>query len=169
MSAVLLTFVLGNYSVHVKASPMIYDIIIEASKMVSLSIGSTSLSSLEIRFQVPMIHLASPSMTSGWKLIETVRRMNRSNSVGYVLWHSFMSWVDRCRIRFGLGAASDYYGFDQLVGSSNFDTSYDYNVKDHGNIASHPLYHTSYETFYTMKKFIDPEFLVSWCISNLFP
>ena len=72
------------------------------------------------------------------------------------------------RIQFGLGSASDFYGFDQLVGSSNLDTQYDYNPKEHGNILSHPLYHTSYETFSAVKKFIDPDFSVRRCNSYPF-
>jgi hypothetical protein len=51
-------------------------------------------------------------------------------------------------------------GFDQLAGSSNFDTSYSFNPADHGNLGSYPLYHTSYEIFPMMKKFVDPEFYV---------
>ncbi|CAF0720427.1 unnamed protein product [Adineta steineri] len=58
----------------------------------------------------------------------------------------------------GLGSGSDYLGFDQLAGSSNFDASYIFNPADHGNIGSPPVYHTSYEVFSMMKKFIDPEF-----------
>jgi hypothetical protein len=48
-----------------------------------------------------------------------------------------------------------------LVGSSNFDATYEYNPVDHGNIGSYPLYHTSYEAFSTMKKFVDPDFAVN--------
>lgn len=71
-------------------------------------------------------------------------------------------------IQYGLGSASDYYAFDQLVGSSNFDTSYAYNLKDHGNVNSYPLYHTSYEVFSMMKKFIDPDFAVNRLLLRLF-
>ncbi|CAF2498907.1 unnamed protein product [Rotaria sp. Silwood2] len=60
---------------------------------------------------------------------------------------------------YGLGLAdSDHYAFDQLVGSSNFDAAYQFNPIDHRNISMYPLYHTSYETFSMMKKFIDPDF-----------
>ncbi|CAF4171678.1 unnamed protein product, partial [Adineta steineri] len=58
----------------------------------------------------------------------------------------------------GLGSGSDYLGFDQLAGSSNFDASYTFNPADHGNLGSYPLYHTSYEVFSMVKKFVDPEF-----------
>ena len=71
-------------------------------------------------------------------------------------------------IQYGLGSGSDYYAFDQLVGSSNFDTSYAYNPKDHGNVNSYPLYHTSYEVFSMMKKFIDPDFAVKPPLLRLF-
>ncbi|CAF3975191.1 unnamed protein product [Rotaria sp. Silwood2] len=61
---------------------------------------------------------------------------------------------------YGLGLAdSDHYAFDQLVGSSNFDAAYQFNPIDHRNISIYPLYHTSYETFSMMKKFIDPDFI----------
>jgi len=64
-------------------------------------------------------------------------------------------------IAYGLGSGSDYLGFDQLAGSSNFDASYSFNPADHGNLGTYPLYHTSYELFSTMKKFIDPDFNVN--------
>ena len=64
-------------------------------------------------------------------------------------------------IEYGLGSASDYYGFDQLVGSSNFDASYVHDNEEHRHIASDPLYHTSYETFSTVERWIDPDFSVN--------
>jgi hypothetical protein len=64
-------------------------------------------------------------------------------------------------IEYGLGSGSDFLGFDQLVGSSNYDATYTFNRADHGNLGSYPLYHTSYEVFSMMKTFIDPDFLVN--------
>jgi hypothetical protein len=66
-----------------------------------------------------------------------------------------------CSIAYGLGSGSDFFGFDQLVGSSNVDASYTFNSAVLGNMSSYPLYHTSYEVFSTMKKFVDPNFTVS--------
>ncbi len=66
-----------------------------------------------------------------------------------------------CRIHYGLGSGSDFFGFDQLVGSSNVDASYTFNSAALGNMSSYPLYHTSYEVFSTMKKFVDSNFTVS--------
>ncbi len=63
-----------------------------------------------------------------------------------------------CSIGYGLGSGSDFLGFDQIAGSSNFDASYGFNSDDHGNLSSYPLYHTSYEVFSMMKKFVDPDF-----------
>jgi N-acetylated-alpha-linked acidic dipeptidase/glutamate carboxypeptidase II (folate hydrolase 1) len=63
-----------------------------------------------------------------------------------------------CSIDYGLGSGSDFLAFDQLAGSSNFDTSYTFNPADQGNLGSYPLYHTSYEVFTMMKRFVDPEF-----------
>ena len=60
----------------------------------------------------------------------------------------------------GLGSGSDYLGFDQLVGSSNVDLRYTYNYVAQGKVDSYPLYHTSYEVFSTMEKFVDPDFSV---------
>jgi hypothetical protein len=65
-----------------------------------------------------------------------------------------------CSLPFGLGSGSDYLGFDQLVGSSNMDARYAFNAAEQGNMGSYPLYHTSYEAFSTMKRFVDPEFTV---------
>jgi hypothetical protein len=67
-----------------------------------------------------------------------------------------------CSIGYGLGSGSDFFGFDQLAGSSNYDASYTFNPADHGNLGSYPLYHTSYEVFSMMKKFVDPEFYVRY-------
>lgn len=69
-------------------------------------------------------------------------------------------WFFLYRIGYGLGSGSDFLAFDQLAGSSNFDTSYTFNRDEHGGIGSYPLYHTSYESFSMMQKFIDPEFQV---------
>lgn len=59
--------------------------------------------------------------------------------------------------------------FDQLAGSSNFDASYTFNQADHGNLGSYPLYHTSYEVFDLMKKFIDPGFEVNESFLSAMP
>jgi hypothetical protein len=64
------------------------------------------------------------------------------------------------RIQYGLGSGSDYFAFDQLVGSSNFDAAYEFDPKAQGNPDYYPLYHTSYETFSMMKNFVDPDFAV---------
>ncbi len=39
---------------------------------------------------------------------------------------------------------------------------YIFDSTDHGNLGSYPLYHTSYEVFSMMKKFVDPEFYVRY-------
>ena len=67
---------------------------------------------------------------------------------------------------FGLGSGSDYLGFDQLVGSSNMDARYTFNPAEQGNMDSYPLYHTSYEAFSTMKRFVDPDFTVNDLLST---
>lgn len=79
--------------------------------------------------------------------------------VRYQIFELFSSRID-----YGLGSGSDFLGFDQLVGSSNFDATYWFNPEDHGNLGSYPLYHTSYEVFSMMKKFVDPDFLV--CVKD---
>ncbi|CAF1301834.1 unnamed protein product [Rotaria sordida] len=66
--------------------------------------------------------------------------------------------TDEPKLTYGLGSGSDFFSFDQLVGSSNMDARYTYNSAEQRNIASHPLYHTSYEVFSMMKKFVDPDF-----------
>ncbi|CAF1456898.1 unnamed protein product [Rotaria sordida] len=66
--------------------------------------------------------------------------------------------TDEPKLAYGLGSGSDFFSFDQLVGSSNMDARYTYNSAEQRNIASHPLYHTSYEVFSMMKKFVDPDF-----------
>ncbi|CAF1357055.1 unnamed protein product [Adineta steineri] len=61
-------------------------------------------------------------------------------------------------INYGLATGSDYFSFVQLVGLSNIDARYTFDPAIHGNPGSYPLYHTSYEVFSMMKKFIDPDF-----------
>jgi len=82
--------------------------------------------------------------------------MNRSNLKINLSFH-FSNYF-YCSIGYGLGSGSDYLGFDQLVGSSNYDASYTFNSAEHGNLGSYPLYHTSYEVFSMVKKFVDPTF-----------
>ncbi|CAM2718148.1 unnamed protein product [Rotaria socialis] len=113
----------GYYSVSAKASPLLFDIIVEASKMVPSA------------YDPP-----------GQTIYDKWMKVNRNDL------------TNEPKIKYGLGSASDYFAFDQLVGSSNFDVSYTFNPIDHGNITGYPLYHTSYETFFMMKKFIDPDF-----------
>jgi hypothetical protein len=71
-----------------------------------------------------------------------------------------------CSIAYGLGSGSDFLGFNQLVGSSNMAATYTFNSAEQGNISSYPLYHTSYEVFSMMKKFVDPDFTVSFLCTN---
>jgi hypothetical protein len=67
-----------------------------------------------------------------------------------------------CSIDYGLGSGSDFFSFDQLVGSSNMDATYRFNPAAQGNITGYPLYHTSYEVFSMMKQFVDLNFTVSF-------
>ncbi|CAF3610983.1 unnamed protein product [Rotaria sp. Silwood1] len=114
----------GNYTIHVGASPILFDIIVEASKMVSSA------------YDPPDQTIYDKWMKSHW------------NNVTH-----------EPKIRYGLGSSSDFYAFNQLAGSSNFDAVYQFNPTDHGNIDMYPLYHTSYETFSMVKNFIDPDFI----------
>lgn len=84
--------------------------------------------------------------------------MSQSTRIRTFYIHKF---VFLYRIRYGLGASSDFFAFDQFVGSSNFDAIYLHNSKEHKDLSFYPVYHTSYETFSMMKKFIDPDFTVN--------
>ncbi|CAF0939456.1 unnamed protein product [Rotaria sordida] len=114
----------GFYKVDVKASPMLFDAIVEAGKMVPSAYDP-----------------AEQTVYEQWMKVD---RNNVTNEP---------------KIRHGLGSGSDYFAFDQLAGSSNFDATYRFNPADHKNLGSYPLYHTSYEVFSMMKKFVDPDFL----------
>lgn len=114
----------GNYTIDVKASPMLFDAIVEAGKMVP-----------------------SAYDVSGQTVYDKWMKVRQNTQ------------TQEPKIEYGLGSGSDFLGFDQLVGSSNFDATYWFNPEDHGNLGSYPLYHTSYEVFSMMKKFVDPEFL----------
>ena len=85
--------------------------------------------------------------------------MNRSNLK--INLSFYFSNYFYCSIEYGLGSGSDFLGFDQLVGSSNMDIRYKYNLAEERNMPSYPLYHTSYEVFSMVKKFVDPAFLVN--------
>ncbi|CAF0721862.1 unnamed protein product [Adineta steineri] len=113
----------GNYKLGVNTSPLLFDIIIEASKMVPSAYD-----------------LADQTVYDKWMRIDRNNITNEPN------------------INYGLAAGSDYFGFVQLVGSSNIDATYTFDSTLHRNIDSYPLYHTSYEVFSMMKKFIDPDF-----------
>ncbi|CAF4979077.1 unnamed protein product, partial [Rotaria socialis] len=93
----------GNHTVQIKTSPMLFDIIVEASK----------------------------------------------------LWNNV---TNEPKIAYGLGSGSDFFSFDQLVGSSNMDGRYTFDHTYYESLGSYPLYHTSYEVFSMMKNFIDPNF-----------
>ncbi|CAF2468459.1 unnamed protein product [Rotaria sp. Silwood2] len=114
----------GFYKVDVEASPMLFDAIVEAAKMVP-----------------------SAYDPAGQTVYDKWMKVDRNNV------------TNEPKIRHGLGSGSDFFAFDQLAGSSNFDATYRFNPADHGNLGSYPLYHTSYEVFSMMKTFVDPEFL----------
>ena len=57
-----------------------------------------------------------------------------------------------------LGSGSDYAGFYQFVGVSSVDFRYTRQRRPNNSI-TYPLYHTRYDTFALVKKFLDPEFL----------
>ncbi|CAF1392354.1 unnamed protein product [Rotaria sordida] len=113
----------GNYTVAIDTSPLLFDIILQAAKMVPSAYDP-------------------PGLT----VYDKWMNVNRNNV------------TNEPNMGYGLGSGSDYYGFDQLIGSSNMDLRYTYNFADYGNQNSYPLYHTSYEVFSTMKNFIDPDF-----------
>ncbi len=99
-------------------------------------------------------------MINGWQSIEIQILMNRSKSTT----SQPCDFYDGLKysIGYGLGSGSDHYGFNQLVGSSDMDATYTYDSAAQGYIAGYPLYHTSYEAFSMMKKFVDPDFTVSF-------
>ncbi|CAF1172104.1 unnamed protein product [Adineta steineri] len=113
----------GNYKLRVNTSPLLFDIIIEASKMVPSAYDHVD-----------------QTVYDKWMKVD---RNNITNEPNF---------------NYGLGAGSDYFSFVQLVGSSSMDARYTFDSTIHGNPGSYPLYHTSYEVFSMMKKFIDPDF-----------
>ncbi|CAM4743118.1 unnamed protein product [Rotaria magnacalcarata] len=113
----------GNHTVDIKTSPMLFDIIVEASKLVPSAydpVGKT--------------------VYDKWMDVH---------------WNSA---TNEPKIAYGLGSGSDFFGFDQLVGSSNIDATYMFDRTYYESLSSYPLYHTSYEVFSMMKTFIDPNF-----------
>ncbi|CAF1046308.1 unnamed protein product [Didymodactylos carnosus] len=108
----------GNWTVDVKSSPLLYNVIVDAAKT------------------VPSAYDGSKTVHDKWMEVHN----------------------NEPKIEYGLGSGSDFLAFDQLAGSSNFDTSYGFDPKSHGNLGSYPLYHTSYEVFSMVEKFVDPEF-----------
>lgn len=77
-----LFFSIGNHTVDARASPILFDTIVEAAKMVRLLIRRITYSPYNFfhRFKVLMILLVRPYMINGRKFIGTMQRMNRSTS-----------------------------------------------------------------------------------------
>nr|XP_039259813.1 N-acetylated-alpha-linked acidic dipeptidase 2-like isoform X1 [Styela clava] len=64
-----------------------------------------------------------------------------------------------------LGSGSDFTPFIQVAGVSSLSTSYSYDTSI--GLASYPVYHSVYETFDLVKKFVDPDFKFSKSIVQL--
>ncbi|CAF4531846.1 unnamed protein product, partial [Rotaria socialis] len=122
----------GAYYVNIKSSPVLFDAIVKAAKMVP-----------------------SAYDPDGQTVYDKWMKVHRNDI------------TNEPKIAFGLGSASDYFGFDQIVGSSNYDATYTFNRAEHENLSSYALYHTSYEVFSLMKKFIDPDFLAHQSMGQL--
>ncbi|CAF2134454.1 unnamed protein product, partial [Rotaria magnacalcarata] len=122
----------GAYYVNIKSSPVLFDAIIKAAKMVP-----------------------SAYDPDGQTVYDKWMKVHRNDI------------TNEPKIAFGLGSASDYFGFDQIVGSSNYDATYTFNRAEHKNLGSYALYHTSYEVFSLVKKFIDPDFLAHQTMGQL--
>ncbi|XP_062588973.1 N-acetylated-alpha-linked acidic dipeptidase 2-like [Saccostrea cucullata] len=58
---------------------------------------------------------------------------------------------------FPLGSGSDFASFIQQIGLPSVDLSYTFD-KEKYKIASYPLYHSKYETFYAVDEILDPGF-----------
>nr|XP_022328754.1 N-acetylated-alpha-linked acidic dipeptidase 2-like [Crassostrea virginica] len=56
-----------------------------------------------------------------------------------------------------LGSGSDFASFVQQIGLPSVDLTYEYD-KEKYKIASYPLYHSKYETFFAVDKYLDPGF-----------
>ncbi|XP_070577792.1 N-acetylated-alpha-linked acidic dipeptidase 2-like [Ptychodera flava] len=65
----------------------------------------------------------------------------------------------------GLGSGSDFAPFMYRIGVPCVDLSYTYNSAL--GIASYPLYHTAYDTFYIVEQFMDPEFTYHLAVSRV--
>ncbi|CAM4944796.1 unnamed protein product [Rotaria socialis] len=122
----------GAYYVNIKSSPVLFDAIVKAAKMVP-----------------------SAYDPDGQTVYDKWMKVHRNDI------------TNEPKIAFGLGSASDYFGFDQIVGSSNYDATYTFNRAEHKNLSSYALYHTSYEVFSLVKKFIDPDFLAHQSMGQL--
>ncbi|CAF3456666.1 unnamed protein product [Rotaria socialis] len=122
----------GAYYVNIKSSPVLFDAIVKAAKMVP-----------------------SAYDPDGQTVYDKWMKVHRNGI------------TNEPKIAFGLGSASDYFGFDQIVGSSNYDATYTFNRAEHKNLSSYALYHTSYEVFSLVKKFIDPDFLAHQSMGQL--
>eukprot|EP00794_Sanderia_malayensis_P017342 gene17342-19073_t len=67
-----------------------------------------------------------------------------------------------------IGSGSDYYAFYQTAGIPAIDIMY--GMKDvhskFGTTSYYPVYHSLYDTYYWMKTFIDPKFLVHRAVAR---
>lgn len=73
------------------------------------------------------------------------------------------------RINSNMGSGSDHAVFLQILGIPCIDQKFVRNKKDEKfkNIIGYPLYHTSYETFYLVERFMDPDFFALTSITKV--
>lgn len=120
----------GNYSLFVRASPLLHQVLFNATKQVK-------------------------------------NPVNSSQSV-------YENWLEKFPAADGqnpkippLGSGSDYSPFCQRVGVPSADIRYLYDMLKFHNITSYPTYHSIYDTFAYVKRFVDPHFTTHLAIAQV--
>lgn len=120
----------GNYSLYVRASPLLHQVLFNASKQVK--------NPIDIRQSV------------------------------------YDNWLDKFPAADGLnpkvpplGSGSDYSPFCQRAGVPSADIRYVFDMYQFHNISAYPTYHSIHDTFYYVKKFVDPQFTTHLAIARI--
>ncbi|XP_046557864.1 putative N-acetylated-alpha-linked acidic dipeptidase [Haliotis rubra] len=131
------TVVTGNYSLSARATPLMYHAVYEAAKKVPNPNRTDT---------------EHPTLYDNWLLKKEWKDEDGNHlnipSIG------------------SLGSGSDYATLVQLTGIASVDLGIgpDYSASP---VVFFPLYHTIYETFYSVKRFVDPDFEYHRAVSQM--
>ncbi|XP_071956674.1 putative N-acetylated-alpha-linked acidic dipeptidase [Antedon mediterranea] len=129
----------------------------------SKNLGERAVTYLNLDVAIEGTYMLDASATPNMKQLvyDTAKLVKDPENTGKSIYDI---WVERSQTKEneephigGLGSGSDYASFLQQIGISAFDMSYTYDRVAYP-VASYPMYHSVYETFYLVDKLYDPGF-----------